>query len=333
MKYKAQKLAALTTVTTALVTATLVSSPAAYADDNSDSVHQITSGVASAFGFGTINVLSGLYTYLQDCENAYSAWVIKTMQGNASQYAVTDSQKLQAQSAKDTTAFIFNSITAPNAQPQSTTPAGLPTNFAAGVYAAMVPVNRDVMGLAKSTYLSSEALFSTTKFSGDAQRQQAGTFIQFLGDAGARITPLNAQTLQKADGATAASYLNSLATYYAGQSIGLNALYNLYNERIPVQQLNGESVLSNDQKQVLRRMQPAWTESVSKMTIVDVARETLYTQAEMNYQLFQLRMQLEQLNATLAAMQMEQQQISDKPLLMGKEQQVIQSANAASSQN
>jgi hypothetical protein len=329
VKHKAQKLVALTTVTTAM-TVGLLGSSTALADDSSDSVHQITSGVASAFGFGTINVLSGLYTYLQDCENAYSVWVLKTMQGNATQYAITDSQKLQAQTAKDTTAFIFNAVTAPNAQPQATTSTGLPTNYSAGVYAAMVPVNRDTMGLAKSTYLSSEALFASTKYNGDTQRQQAGTFIQFLGDAGARVTPLNAQTLQKADGATAASYLNSLATYYAGQSVGLNALYNLYNERIPVQQLNGESVLSNDQKQVLRRMQPAWTESVSKMTIVDVARETLYTQAEMNYQLFQLRMQLEQLNATLAAMQMEQQQISAKPLLMGKEQQVIQSANAAS---
>ncbi|MFN7098683.1 MAG: hypothetical protein ACK4PR_14180, partial [Gammaproteobacteria bacterium] len=171
MKHKAKKIAVLTTT----LAIGLLSGRIALADDNSNSVQQITSGVASAFGFGTINMLSGLYIYLQDCENSYSSWILKTMQGNAMQSAITDSQKLTEQAGKDTTAFIFNAVTPPNQQSSNVTPAGLPTNYSAGVYAAMVPVNRNIMGLEKSTYLSSESLFANTKFTSDAQRQKAGT--------------------------------------------------------------------------------------------------------------------------------------------------------------
>lgn len=331
MKSKAKKLVVLTSVTTSVLFGLLGCNIAKAADSSNsgDAVYQITNGISSALGFGTINTLSGLFIYFQDCENAYQAWVLKTMQNNNVQATITSSHAVQQQSGKDTTAFVFNALTAPLNGSQNTTPiAGLPMTYSPGVFAALVPVNRNMQSLVKSTYISGEALFSGTKFSGDAQRAQAATFIQFLADAGAKIKPLNQDTLQKADPTLASEYLNQLATYNAGQAVGLNALYNLYNERIPLPKLNGESALSTDENQALVRMQPAWTESVSKMTIVDVMRESLYTQAEMNYQLFQMRMQMEQLTAVLATMEIQQQQTTSKSLLMSKQQQVIQSANS-----
>ncbi|NNM59795.1 MAG: hypothetical protein HKM04_08270 [Legionellales bacterium] len=334
MNNKLRKLAA-TIAATGLISLSALNSSAALAD-SSDNTQQVTNGLSTAIGLATINNLSLMFRGLFDLGNAYNIWVQSLILSDATQAGIQSSHAVSAQSAALTTGYVFAATIAPlppGSKPTIPfTPQGVPKIASPGFYASLVPVTRTAAGLDKSSYLSSGSLLSSTKFtntSNNNEQAKAAVFIQFLQNAGNLLTPIDASSLSQADPGTVASYLDTLANFNAGQSVGLNALLNLYSERVPLSQLNGESPLSYDEKQVLKRMQPVWTASVTKMTIVDVARETLYTQAEMNYQMFQLRMQLEQLNATLAAMQLQQQQVSDFSTLQAQKAAVMQSIKSS----
>lgn len=335
MNNKLRKFSATIAATSLISFAALGSSNAQA--DTTDNTQQVTNGISTAIGFSTINMLSLIFRCFYDVNDAYNMWVKTLVVSNATQADIQSTHAVSSQSAALTTGYVFAATIEPPPPGKSSTSLfqsgfGIPKIASPGLYASMVPVARTQTGLDKSTYLSSGSLFGSSKFSNtqnDNQQAKAATFIQFLQGAGTLITPIDATTLSQADPGTVATYLNTLANYNAGQSVGLNALWTLFSERVPLQQLNGESSLSYDENQVLKRMQPAWTAAVTKMTIVDVARESLYTQAEMNYQMFQLRMQLEQLNGTLAAMQLQQQQLAGKPYLSAQKQQVMQSVKAA----
>ena len=322
-------------ILTTVVCTSLLTTGAAFADAApNNTAQQVNSGVSQAFGAATSNILNALYVYLQDCQTLYAKWVSQLMQMNAGQYAMSDSQGIAMQSGKDTTAMIYALMTPPNLQLKNGAQSPIPYLFSPGLYASMVPVSRDETGAAQSEYLSSGSLLSTLQFDpSKEQAKKALTFIQFVANMGNRIVPLTSSTLKNADPSAVYAYLNSLASFNAGQSVPLNTLLNLYNERLPLPQLNGKSALATDQQAVLTRLQPQWTASVNKMTLVDVMRESLYTQAQTNYQLFQMRMQLEQLNMTMAMMALQQQQTLGKSLVMQYEQKVVSSAQTATTTN
>jgi len=320
------------TIRTLVIALTLLSSTMTLADTGN--VQAITNGMASASATSTVNTLSNLYNYFQASEQSYIPFINSTMVSSPTQASILNSHVLQAQAGIQTDAFVFNNISPP---PCSASQPNCPPNeikspppFSPGVYASMIPMTHSKNGLKRAQYISSSSLFSSPKFESDTQRRQAAIFIQFVANSGGLITPLTPQALKNADRTTMAAYLNALGVYYAGQSVGLNAFYMLYNERVPRQDLQNESVLSYDENQILRRMQPAWIKLVSQMTAIDVLRESLYTHAEQNYEMFEIRMQLEQLNATMAAMQMQQQQLLATPALMAKEAQVQTSTTANS---
>jgi hypothetical protein len=78
------------------------------------------------------------------------------------------------------------------------------------------------------------------------------------------------------------------------------------------------SVLEYDAKNATRRMQSKWYQYITsdKFTAADADREALVILAEQRYEMFAIRMQLEQLNATLATFQLQMQQGVNKPRLM-----------------
>lgn len=283
--------------------------------------------IVTAIAIGTVNILGNYNTLFRAIGMPFMASQAAFFPATAAQSYLTTSHLVSLQSSQDTANFIFGAVTPPRNSNQPTV-VGIPISYSPGVYAAMVPVARTPVALAQIRYLSVGSLVSTSKFQSNQQQLEASTFIRFLADAGGKVQALPSATLDAANTTAKNQYLNLLANYNAGQSVGLNTLYNLYNERIPLPQLNGESILSSDEKLAMHGMQPQWQAAVAKMTPVDLLRQNVYEQALNNYQTFQLRMAIEQLNTNIAVMQLIQQQSVAKPILAISAQNVASSAVA-----
>jgi hypothetical protein len=276
---------------------------------------------SDAISAAATQIIQELHRLFYDIAESYEAVVRSNYDQNTVESKLASDHIAEKQGGDYTNTFIFNSLTAPSTKNKSA-----PKRNSPGYFAAMVPYSADAGSVADQTpYLTGTTLLSNTMLN-DKQAPQANSFIQVLADGGNRIPQLDPELIDKVKGTPeAVSYLNTMATYNAATSVALSTFNTMLAERLPAPAFNKkDSILSFDEKGAARRMQDAWISTVPKMTTVDLLRESLYTQAEMRYEMFQLHMQLEQLNATLAALLLSQQQTMNKSLIQQKQQQLLQ---------
>ncbi len=276
---------------------------------------------SDAIGLQTAEIKKTLYELFKDLSENYEALVRANFDQDTVQSKLAADHLAEKQGGDYTNTFIFNSLTAPGTKNKNA-----PKRNSPGYFAGLVPYSADgANAMEQTARLTSSALFSNTLLK-DPQDAQANAFIQVLADGGNRVTQLDPALIDKVKSTPeAVSYLNTMATYNAATSVALNAFYTMLAERLPAKGLdNKDSILSYDEKGAMRRMQDNWISTVPKLTTVDILRESLYTQAEMRYEMYELRMQIEQLNATMAALLLVQQQTLGKSLMQQKQQQLLQ---------
>ncbi len=319
MKVTLKKIALLSIVTGAITVGTTNTAIAA----TNSSVNSASDAISDAISTGIGNISALLEKLFEKFGDNYQNTVSNTNTQNAMQASMATDRTVEGQAAAYTLNFTFNSLTAPSAKSKG------PERISPGAFAALIPTSAESSDAMKNMLsLSSGALLAKTVYGTKDEAAAANAFVQVVGDGGDRVTALAPSVIDKAKSTPeGVSYLNTMATYNAATSVALNALFTLLAERMPLESLNNkDSALSYDQKGALRRMQPNWTTLVPELTTVDVLRESLYAQAEMRYEMYEIRMQLEQLNATMAALLLSQQQTMGKSLLMIKQQQVIKGA-------
>lgn len=194
-------------------------------------------------------------------------------------------------------------------------------------YAKQVPINQQTAQQNAALFNSGSLLNNYTLTT--QQKPSALNYIAFLADTGNPIPSPKGNWVTNGTSATT-SYLNSLGSYNAQLSTGLNTMFQLYEERLPQKALNGQSALAYDAAAANRRMQASWFSQISSpdFTPADVARENLVIQAEQRYELFQIRMQLESINTLIAAMQLQSLQFIGKPSVLASEMQARQSGTS-----
>lgn len=175
-------------------------------------------------------------------------------------------------------------------------------------------------------YLNKEVLDNTTK-------QNSANFIGLIAGIGNPIQALPSYAYQNlSSNPSSAAFLSGLGSFTARESVGIAAIAQLIYERTPIKGLttpdgNQASYLSFDAAMANARMQPNWRTNFltnPKTTPGDLQRESVLIAAESRYELFQIRLQLEQLTAVTAAMQIGSEEISGKPLLLSARNEVIQ---------
>jgi hypothetical protein len=150
----------------------------------------------------------------------------------------------------------------------------------------------------------------------DQQQKNAKTYLAFASGA---IMPFQTQGilgLQKGTGATN-SFLGELGIYAAQLSPSANALFGLYEERLPQQTLGNISPLEYEMNMINSRSQPDWYNRITSQnfTPADAARESLILQQLQLREAFLLRMQIENLIAITAIQQQTIVQTAVKPRL------------------
>lgn len=194
-------------------------------------------------------------------------------------------------------------------------------------YAQLVPTTQDQVQQ-KAAYFNGSSLLNATTLS--SQEVAAATsYINFVAGAGIPIQTPSGSWLTNGSSSTT-SYLNSLGTYTAELSNGTNVLFNLLQERVGQKGLNGQSAIEYDAAAANRRMSPTWTGSVANMSPADMQREQLIIDAEMRYELYQNRMQLEQLNATMATLQLQLLQVMTKPAVIAAAASAVKQGTSTS---
>lgn len=150
-----------------------------------------------------------------------------------------------------------------------------------------------------------------------SQYNEAGQLIQFLSDQGNQLLniPDNLSKAQPGVNPKLDAFRASLGSYQALQSVGLNVFYNLLAERTKQQGLgktagipgvNDASPLQVEAYAVQMPMNPEWIKNnVTKASMSDIAKQQLLLLVGIQNELFKIRSQLELLNATSAATQLE----------------------------
>lgn len=337
MKHKIVKSCLLTTAIASLAVTTL-----SYAD----ALPPIPGGykpgsIAQAISTG--NMLELITDLFEIPRNQYLPVLGQGIQQNAGQLAIETTPTITTQTSNDVQLFVYTSIanslpggtsgSSPYTSAAKTNPL-LPMRVSGSSLAHNLPlVNSDNAYNVATQNLNAAVLMGNDVLNTTLQ-PLASNFIQFIGDAGDRVTPLGLQTLKQAQGPLVISYLNNVGTYFAGQSVGLSVLYFLANERMPLKgykpqgadQAQTASALSVEKKNDTWRMNSDWSQKVATMTPVDLMREQVMMQAQMLNEMYMMKQQIEMLNVTMATMQLEAQQTVAKPLLQGKQQEIIQTA-------
>ncbi len=186
---------------------------------------------------------------------------------------------------------------------------------------------------------SIDSLLANTTLS-DEQKESAQQYVTLLAGGDAPIEPIPRKLLAKKTGPMKA-YLAAIASYAAVQSVGMNTFLNLIAERTQqkdlglyagVKTMNGQPVLNASPLQVdtynarRRITQPSWYNHVETASSSELQRENIYLLAEMRYEMYQNRMQLERLNATLALIQLQLAHQQGKDNLQTLRQKAINSA-------
>lgn len=141
--------------------------------------------------------------------------------------------------------------------------------------------------------------------------QQAEQYIAFISGQANPVPPLDEIAATKSNPAIE-NYRAALGSYTAAQSVGVNTLNRMVNARIPDKSL-GDAVglnqaispLQLEERVATTPLGSAWMQKMATASPADIQKETLFLLANMQVQLFQSNQQLEQLNATLAALQLQ----------------------------
>lgn len=178
-------------------------------------------------------------------------------------------------------------------------------------------------------YLNKEVLDENAK-------KTSEKFIGLIAGIGNPIQALPSYAYQNlSSNPSSAAFLSGLGSFTARESVGIAAITQLIYERTPIKGLttpDGKpaSYLSFDAAMANARMQPQWRTDFltnSNTRPADLQRESVLIAAESRYELFQIRLQLEQLTAVMAAMQIGTEEISGKPLLLSARNEVIQASS------
>ncbi len=182
--------------------------------------------------------------------------------------------------------------------------------------AAQVTSLQQGNGGSADTYSIATLLQTPNITSGSTQWKQAQALIQLLGGNGVPEYQLDAATLKTNTNAVKA-YQAAFGSYVAYQSVGMNALYGLLQERQATSGItlpgnaSPASPLELDAYTANRRLSNTWlTNIVNTATPADAQKEMLILLAEMRYEMFANRMQLEQLNATMATLNLQMLQVN-----------------------
>lgn len=136
------------------------------------------------------------------------------------------------------------------------------------------------------------------------EQKNAQAYIDFSSGA---VMPLQTEGLLGIQLGTRAAnnYLVQLGIYAAQLGAGTNALYQLYEERMPQKTLKNKSALEYEAEMINSRSQPDWYAKITStnFTPADVARESLILQQLQLRETFLLRLQLESIVPILVAEQ------------------------------
>ncbi len=169
--------------------------------------------------------------------------------------------------------------------------------------------------LSKVGHFNIGSLLSTTTIKPKSvEDKDAQILLQFVSGLNNSVSGLPKTIVNRGLGPVD-EFQNKFGTYLAQQSVGLNALYNLLNERLVKKglgtQLGGPqqdmSPLGLDQYMATRRLDTSegdnsWSSKLSTSTPAQMAKEQLMLLAEMRYEMYLTRQTLEQ-NTMLLSLQ------------------------------
>ncbi len=161
------------------------------------------------------------------------------------------------------------------------------------------------------------SLLSTTTISPKSDEEKnAQVLLQFVSGLNNAVSALPSKIVSRGLGSVN-QFQNQFGTYLAQQSVGLNALYNLLNERLVKKglgaQLGGSqtdmSPLGLDEYMATRRLDVndpnGWLSQLSTATPAQMSKEQLMLLAEMRYEMFLTRQTLEQMTTLMAVQQLQ----------------------------
>ena len=158
------------------------------------------------------------------------------------------------------------------------------------------------------------SFFSSSKSSEQSQSSAAAGFIKF---ASALADPLAVAPFLPKEPEKAARYLAGLRTYAAQMSVGLSNLHQMLARRVRTGAENPRSQLELEHQMAVRRLGGEWHTQMEQASPLTVSRETLYILAEMNYMLYQHKVQQERLLATISMLQLQSMRFMGRGSLGG----------------
>ena len=178
---------------------------------------------------------------------------------------------------------------------------------------------------------SLDTLLGPTNYQ-DTQDLEARQFIAFSTFQSTPYSNLPPSILRSKN-ANVTGYKAYLGTYAALQSIGTSNLDWLYTQRQPIAGLGtlagipsnntDASPLQVDEFMAARRaLNPEWYQNMETAPPATIARETLYTLAEIRWELYQSKQLMQRLLATDSALELEQTQTAVRPQLNKLENEV-----------
>ncbi len=189
------------------------------------------------------------------------------------------------------------------------------------------------------------SLLSTTTIEpGSAAEKNAHILLQFVSGLNGSVSGLPAKIANRGLGPVD-EFQSQFGTYLAQQSVGLNALYNLLNERMVKKglgaQLGGSqdsqgsqadtSPLGLDKYMATRRLDSknpdGWMAQLSTITPAQMTKENLIISSEMLYEMYLMRQSLEQITTLLAVQQLQASSANAEKLQQLKNK--IMSANTS----
>ena len=148
--------------------------------------------------------------------------------------------------------------------------------------------------------------------------------IKTLANYGSPVKNLDANYAKQTSNTSVIEFQSSLGAYNAAQSNALNALYRIAQERTIVSGLSSSAGVPNgqeispwqlDEYNVYQALNAAKNGSLADANVVELLRASYLDQAGMQYELFKNRQELQQLNATMAVIQLQLLNSIDKNTL------------------
>ena len=177
------------------------------------------------------------------------------------------------------------------------------------------------------------------------QQKQAQKYIQFAANLATPVKQLDtskltpAQMLKLQTKPSYKTYEVAVRSILAARSVALANLYKAYAERTPLtidangtstSQSNNPPISVLSQREMLatqRITSPDWYKNMATQPVTVIDRESLYIQAEMRYEMYQMHKDMERLLVTMSMLQIQGLQANEQGLgiLLNKVQQDINS--------